>query len=63
MIKEIRGDIATFINAYKGQDLIFYFWLRLYYIYLSAPTRNISATQLFTVDTTDYSGRFKLKGI
>ncbi|MCK5666390.1 MAG: hypothetical protein KAI17_23025, partial [Thiotrichaceae bacterium] len=25
MIKEIRGDIAAFINAYKGQDLIFYF--------------------------------------
>ena len=25
MIKEIRGDIAAFINAYKGQDIIFYF--------------------------------------
>ena len=25
MIKEIRGDIANFINAYKGQGIIFYF--------------------------------------
>ena len=25
MIKEIRGDIASFINAYKGQGSIFYF--------------------------------------
>ena len=25
MIKEIRGDIVAFINAYKGHDLIFYF--------------------------------------
>ena len=25
MIKEIRGDIAALINAYKGQGIIFYF--------------------------------------